>query len=296
MPLKVANGLDLNNKQITSVADGSAATDAVNKQQLDAAVRGLDWKPSVRAASTATLTIASPGTTIDGVTMAAGDRFLAKDQSTGSQNGIYVWNGSAVPATRALDADSDAEVTSGMAVTVTEGTINDNRVYVLTTNDPIVVGTTTLAFTQLGGAGNTYTADGNGLELSGSQFALELDGTTLAKSASGLRVGAGAAGAGLTEASGVLAVGAGTGVSVGADTVGIDTSVVPRKFAANCVVTTNPQTFTHNFNTLDVQVEVVEVSTGNTVLADVTRSSVNAISVNFGGAPTAGQYRVLVHG
>lgn len=293
---KILKSIDANGQRLTNMADGSSATDAVTLQQMQAFVRGLDWKESVRAASTGNLNLASPGASIDGVAMSAGDRFLAKDQSTGSQNGIYVWNGAAVAATRANDADTSAKVTSGLATTVTEGTANGDRLFVLTTNDPIVLNTTALVFSQLGGGGTTYTADGQGIELSGSQFSLELDGATLSKSASGLRIGSGAAGAGLVEATGVLAVGAGTGITVNADDVAIDTSIVTRKYAADCAATTNPQTFTHNLGTKDVTVEVVEVSTGNTVLADVTRPTTNTVSVDFGGAPSAAQYRVLVRG
>lgn len=294
--MKILKSIDANGQRLTNMADGSAGTDAVTLQQMQAFVRGLDWKPSVRAASTGNINLASPGASIDGVAMSAGESFLAKDQTAGEDNGIYVWNGAAVATTRRNDADSDAEVTSGLAVTVTEGTANGDKMFVLTTDDPIVLGTTALVFTQLGGGGSTYNADGEGIVLSGSTFSLELDGTTLSKSGAGLRVGSGAAGAGLTEALGVLAVGQGTGVLVNANDVAVDPSVVVRKFAADCVVTTNPQTFTHNLGTKDVIVEVVEVATGNTVLADSTRPTINTVSVDFGGAPSAGQYRVLVHG
>lgn len=293
---KILKSIDANGQRLTNMADGSSATDAVTLQQMQAFVRGLDWKESVRAASTGNLNLSSPGASIDGVSMSSGDRFLAKDQSTGSQNGIYVWNGAAAAATRANDADTSAKVTSGLATTVTEGTANGDKLFVLTTNDPIVLNTTALVFSQLGGGGTTYSADGNGIELSGTTFSLELDGTTLSKSSSGLRIGSGAAGAGLVEATGVLAVGAGTGITVNADDVAIDTSIVTRKYAADCAATTNPQTFTHNLGTKDVTVEVVEVSTGNTVLADVTRPTTNTVSVDFGGAPSAAQYRVLVRG
>jgi phage-related tail fiber protein len=165
----VLNGLNLNARQITNLADGSAATDAVTKQQLDAAVRGLDWKASVRAATTVAGTLASSfenGDAIDGVTLATGDRILIKDQASGAENGIYVVAASGAP-TRAVDADASAEVTSGLAVTVTEGTTNGDKTYVLTTNDPITLDTTALTFSLLGGASSPVTA-GNGLTLSGS--------------------------------------------------------------------------------------------------------------------------------
>jgi hypothetical protein len=129
------------------VADGAAAGDAVNKGQLDAVANGLDWKASVRAATTANITL-SGAQTIDGVSVIAGDRVLVKDQSTGSQNGIYV--AAAGAWSRSTDADANAEVTAGLSVFVTEGTANGDAAFVLTTNDAIVVGTTALAFSRVG--------------------------------------------------------------------------------------------------------------------------------------------------
>lgn len=96
--MKFSNGIDLSGQRIQNVASASAATDAVNKQDLDNAIRGLAWKQEVRAASTANLSITAPGATIDGVAMVSGDRVLLKNQSTPSENGIYVWNGAAVAA------------------------------------------------------------------------------------------------------------------------------------------------------------------------------------------------------
>jgi len=254
----ILNGLDLNNKNITGLADGSANTDAVTKQQLDAAVRGLSWKQAVRVATTTNGTLASAfanGQTIDGVTLATGDRILLKNQTTGSENGIYTVNSSGAP-TRALDADTSAEIDS-MAVFVESGTVNADRMYVLSTDNP-TLGSTSLTYAQLGGAGTTYTA-----------------------------------GSGLTESpAGTFNVGAGTGISVNADDVQINTSLVARKGAANCAATTNPQAFAHGAGSADVIVQVVRVSDGVVVEADVTIDSTN-INVNFGGAPTAAQYRVL---
>jgi hypothetical protein len=254
----VLNGLDLNNKQINGLADGSAATDAVTKQQLDAAIRGLDWKQEVVAASTANVTLASPGTTLDGVTLVANDRILLMNQTAPAENGIYVWTASGSALTRALDADSWNEL-SGSTVTVQRGTVNADRVYRVNSDDGGTLGTTAVTFAQIGAGGSAYTA-GNGLTLSSNDFN----------------------------------VGAGTGISVAADTVGIDTAVVTRKFAAACVATTNPQTFNHALNNADVQVTVKRVSDNQIVDADVIVTDANNISVNFGGAPTAAQYRVRV--
>lgn len=265
MSKKSLTGFDANNKQILNVADPTGATDGANKQYVDAVAAGRDWKESVRVASTANINLASPGATINGVTMAANDRFLAKDQTTGSQNGIYVWNGAAVAATRATDADTAADLNAGATVAVTEGTVDADTRWTLTTNDPITLGTTSLVFSKDATGSGYQTVQANG--------------------------------SGLTQRS-ILNIGSGlTAVDNSGSSrtdVTIDASVVVRKYAADCVVTTNPQTFTHSLNSADPAVFVKEASSGILVEADITVTDANNISVNFGGAPTAAQYRVIV--
>jgi len=141
-------------------ADPTVALGAVTKQYADAIASGLDWKQSVRVATTAAITL-SGEQTIDGVSVVAGDRVLVKDQGTGVDvaNGIYVCAAGAW--SRSPDADEDAEVTSGMAMFVEEGTANADSAWVLTTNDPITLGITALSFTIFASPG-LYTA-GTGL-------------------------------------------------------------------------------------------------------------------------------------
>lgn len=294
MALKSLTGFDSNNQRHINVADPTANTDAANKQYVDNVAAGLNWKTNVRAASTTNVTVTSPGTTLDGVTLAANDRILLKDQTTASENGIYVWTASGSALTRSTDADTGTEIKNA-AVRISEGSVNADRMYQMITDGTITLGSTSLSWTIFGG-GTSYTADGQGIELASTTFSLELDGSSLSKSATGLKIGSAAAGNGLTESAGILAVGAGTGITVAADTVGIDTSVVNRRFAANCVATTNPQTFNHALNNPDVIVQVTEVSTKKVVLAEVTQTDANNVSVDFGGAPTSGQYRVDIQG
>jgi len=136
--------------KITNLGTPTADTDAATKAYVDAARAGLDVKASCRVATTANITL-SGTQTIDGVSVVAGDRVLVKNQTTGSQNGIY-----AVAAgswARATDADADAEVHAGMFTFVTEGTTQADTGWVLSTNDPITVGTTALTFAQFSGGG-----------------------------------------------------------------------------------------------------------------------------------------------
>jgi len=163
---------------------GFGATSLVTKEYVDAVKTGLDIKDSVRVATTAAITLSSPGTSIDGITLSSGDRVLVKDQSTASQNGIYIFNGSSSAMTRATDCDSDAEVTSGMFTFVEEGTANADSGFVLTTDGSITVGSTSLAFSQFSGAGQITAGDGlsktgNTLDVNVDDQTIEISGDTL---------------------------------------------------------------------------------------------------------------------
>ncbi|MGL5910655.1 MAG: hypothetical protein ACRCZP_11680 [Phycicoccus sp.] len=262
MARKVLNGLDLTGTKLVNLGDGTAPADAVNRSQLDAAIRGVTWKLPARAASTANVTLASPGASMDGVTLTANDRVLLKNQTTGSENGIYVWTGAAAALTRATDADSATEL-DGAAVFVLEGTTNADKAFTQNAS-PVVVGTTSLVWAQLGGGGTTYTA-GNGLQLASTTFSVLLD------AASGLIV-------------------SGTGLK-------IDPAVVNRKFAqaiGNGALTSIA--VTHNLATLDIDVTLIEVSTGAVVETDWAATNTNTVTLTFATAPSTGQYRVVVEG
>lgn len=176
--------VDVASKRITNVAEPTQATDAATKQYVDAVKVGLSVKDPVRLASTAALTVTysngssgvgatltNAGTqaalVIDSITAVVGNRVLIKDQAAGLQNGIYtVTNvGSASTnwvLTRATDFDNTAgsEIDGGDFVFVQEGTINGDNGYVLTTNAPITVGSTSLDWAQFSGAGQVVAGDG----------------------------------------------------------------------------------------------------------------------------------------
>jgi hypothetical protein len=162
--------VSLNSQKITSLADPVDAQDAATKAYVDAARSGLDVKQSVRVATTENITL-SGTQTIDGIAVIVGNRVLVKNQDTASENGIWVVNSSTWA--RATDADSDAEVTAGLFTFVEQGTVSGDAGWVLTTNNPITVGTTGLVFAQFSGtgqitAGDGLTKDGNTLNVGGT--------------------------------------------------------------------------------------------------------------------------------
>ncbi len=107
--------------KVVNLPSPTNSGDAASKGYVDSVVEGLAWKDSCRVATQSDVNLSSPGSTIDGITMAASDRVLVRNQTTQSQNGIYVWNGAAVAMTRALDASTFAELEQAVA-TVEEGT------------------------------------------------------------------------------------------------------------------------------------------------------------------------------
>ena len=246
MTRKVLNGLDLNSQRLQNLGAASALTDAVNLGQVNNLINGLSWHGALIAASTGNVNLASPGTTLDGITLANGQRVLLKNQTDATQNGVYIFNGSASALTRAADG-VQGTLNGGAAFYVEAGTTNGDKGFTLTTDDPITVGTTALAFSQFSGSGVAYTA-GTGLTLNGSTFA-------------------------------------------------IDPTVVARKYAANVGDgSSSTITVAHNLGTLDVIVQVVLVSTGETIETDTVRTNTNTVALTFPSAPAAGQYRAVITG
>ena len=163
--------VSLNSRKITNLATPTNSTDATTKAYVDAAVEGLHVHASVKVATTVNVALATAlenGDTLDGVTLATGDRILIKNQTTKSENGIYIVQVSGQPS-RATDFDTASEVDSGDFVFVDQGTTQANTGWVQI-NTPAVIGTDAIDFVQFSGAG-TYTA-GNGLTLTGTVFSI----------------------------------------------------------------------------------------------------------------------------
>ena len=197
------------------------------KLYVDNKLRGIDWKESARAASDANVTTTYTNTggtksrgqhtacpdTLDGVSLAADDRILLKDQTGGSENGIWVVTTVGTGANgvwdRATDFDDDAEVTAGAANWVSEGTANEDTTWALATSDPIIIGGasgTVLVYAQLSG-GTSITA-GDGVSFTGS--VLNVGGTASRISVSADNVDIDAAYVGQTSITTLGTVGTGT--------------------------------------------------------------------------------------
>ena len=164
--------VSLNSQNITNVADPVNAQDAATKGFVEATSQGLDVKDSCVAATTGNITISTAlnnGDTLDGVTLSTNDRVLVKDQSTASQNGIYIVGSSPARADD-LAAGSDA---AGMFTFVEQGTVNADNGFVCTSNKgSAVVGTNNLTFAQFSGAGQITAGDG--LDKSGNTLSVDL--------------------------------------------------------------------------------------------------------------------------
>jgi hypothetical protein len=151
-----AGSVSLNSQKIINLLDPTDAQDAATKAYVDGLAQGLDVKGSVRAATTANITLTSTQT-IDNVALSVGERVLVKNQTTGSENGIYTVG--AGNWARAADA-VQGKLTSGAFVFVEEGNTNQNSGWVLTTDGTITVGTTALSWDQFSGAGQITAGDG----------------------------------------------------------------------------------------------------------------------------------------
>jgi hypothetical protein len=265
MAKKMLTGIDNVNQRIINLADPTGNTDAATKQYVDNLVNGLSWKKSVRAATTTNGTLATAyanASVIDGVTLATGDRILLKDQTTQSENGIYVVAASGAP-TRATDADLAAELVNA-AVYVDQGTVNADKSFVQTANAPITIGTTNLVFAAAGG-GTAYSA-GNGLSLASTTFSVLADPV------------------------------AGGGISVAAGGVKVDTAVVVRKYVQSIGDGSSTAiVVTHGLGTKDITYSIREVATDAFVDCDVVSTSTTTTTFTFATAPASSAYRVVIH-
>lgn len=294
--------VNLNSQKITNLAEPTSATDAATKGYVDNAVVGIDWKPSVRAATTGNITL-SGEQTVDGVELVAGNRVLVKNQSTGSENGVYVV--SATGWSRSSDADTSAEFTSAFAVFVEEGTTNADSGWVLTTDGTITLGTTAIAFTQFTGlgqvvAGDGLTKNGNTINVVGTanRITANADSIDIASTYAGQTsiTTLGTVTTGTWNGTTIAVANGGTGAtSAGNARTNLSSTAnpLPQKYTASVGGATTA-TVTHNLGTTDVIVQCYQSNA--LVEADVTVTDANVVTIGFAVAPAAGSIRVVVVG
>lgn len=302
----------------TPTDDAHAAT----KGYVDAARAGLDVKQSVRAATTGPVNLSNQleaGDTLDTtVTLVAGDRVLVKNQSTASENGIYVVQSSGA-AVRATDFDGAGEVSGGAFTFVEEGTVNADSGWVVTSNGPISVGTDAIVWAQFSGAGQVsagdgLTKDGNTINAVGTsdRITVNADSIDIASTYAGQSsiTTVGTITSGTWNGTDIAVADGGTGASNAANartnlaetpSSGLTTSTpvlarIAKQGCAASSVGVSTTTVTHNFDTTDVMVQVYEVATGATVFADTTRANSNTVTVVMNGTISANDYTIVVTG
>lgn len=302
------------------VADPTDPAHAATKGYVDAARSGLDVKQSVRAATTGPINLATDlenGDTLDTtVTLVTGDRVLVKNQSTASENGIYVVQSSGA-AVRATDFDGAGEVSGGAFTFVEEGTVNADSGWVVTSNGPISVGTDAINWAQFSGAGQItagagLTKSGNTIDAVGTtdRITVNADSIDIASTYVGQSsiTTLGTITTGTWSATDVAVASGGTGASTEADArtnlaaggtqgSGVSTPVLARK-VSKTIGNGSDTSFTvqHGFGTREVLIQVYDAATYDTVIADTVRTDTNNVTVQFSSAPSSNAYQVVVIG
>ena len=304
------------------VATPTDSAHIATKGYVDAARQGLDVKQSVRVATTAAVNLADDlqtGDVIDGVTLAAGDRVLVKNQVSASENGIYVAvaSGTALRSSDANGTIDTGELKPGTFAFVEEGTVNSDKGFVVSTNGTITIDSTAIAWTQFSGAGSFEAGDG--LSQSGNTINVNVTANRTAIVSDAIDISANYVGqtsittlgtitTGVWNGTDVAVADGGTGASTttnartnlavdGTQGAGVSTSVLAR-VVAKVIGDGTATSFIvqHGFATRDVLVQVYDAATYDTVICDVVRTDTNNVTVTFSVAPTLNSYRVVITG
>jgi hypothetical protein len=234
----------------------------VRQQDLNSAVEGLAWKDSTRVASQSNVNLASPGASIDGVTLASGDRVLIKAQTVGAENGIYIWNGAAVAMTRSLDANSSDELEQAIT-TVEEGTSAGTSWRQSVVN--FVLGTGSVNWLQFGTSIGAASETSSGIAELATQAETDA-GTDDLRIVTPLKLNTWSNKTRRAQAT----IGDGSSTQIDIN---------------------------HNFASRDVIVQVYQASGSyEQVNCDISLPTTNTARLNFASAPASNAYRVVVMG
>lgn len=248
--------------RVLNLLDPASPQEPATKAYVDSAVEGLAWKDACRVATQGNINLSSPGSTIDGVTMVAGDRVLVRAQTAAAENGIYLWNGGATAMTRAPDANTFAELEQAVT-TVEEGTSAGSSYRQTQVNGTL--GTSDVLWAAFGTAAGAATETSAGIAELATQAETDA-GTDDARIVTPLKLA--------------------------------NWSLRKRKTAADIGDGSATQfDVTHNFGTRDVYVAVYRnASPYDEVNTDVEHLDANTVRVRFAAAPTSNQFRVVVLG
>jgi hypothetical protein len=276
--------------KLTGVATPTAGTDAPNKTYVDNLINGTKWLAPVICATTANITL-SGEQTLDGVTTNA-SRVLVKDQSTASQNGIYLSSSGAW--TRVSDFAAGANAANA-SLFVEQGTTYADTQWICSTNTgSAVVGTNSLTFVQFG-SGSSYTADESTLHLTGTVFSIKSTypgqasittlGTVTTGVWQGTEVAVNKGGTGSTSATGARS-------NLGA--VGKYSALIGDGSNASISITQATHGLAVDGTNM---VSIYDASTGAQVMADVTVApGTGTVTIVFTTAPASNAYRVVIIG
>jgi hypothetical protein len=258
--------VNFNSQLLSSVATPVSSTDAATKGYVDSSVQGLSPKAPAIAASTGTnVSLTSAPATLDGITLASGNRILLKDQAAPSQNGIYVFVSAGSALVRATDVSTWVEIPSAY-LWIEEGTVNADTAWVCTSDPGGTLGTTSIVFTQFANA--TEMTVSTPLYLSANNITLGFNARLINNAGN------------LDLASGVAT--AGTYQSVTVDTYG-------RVTAGTNITATAPITFASGVIAVGLSARVVNTA-GNLDLASgiITPGTYQSVTVDTYGRVTTG--------
>ena len=262
MSYQVLTTLDFNNSgKIVNLPDGVNPQDPVTVSQLNSSVEGLSWKDNVVVASSGSnVNTLSPGSSVDGISLSVNNRVLLKDQTTQSENGIYIWNGASIPMTRALDANSSTDLSQ--AITTVEQGTSAGATFRQTAVNP-TIGSTSIVWTPFGTVAPAASTSTAGIAAFATQ--VEVDAGSVSNKTVTPSTLAGWSGK-LKKVSQLIGDGIATSFTV-----------------------------THNFATRDVIVNVFRNS-GNydLILADVNLTSTNQVQIVFNSPPASNAFKVVV--